>query len=54
MDGTVRERLVMGIDSHATLWDLRKQIGEEAVKRINDKGEWVFAPVPGSPEGAEN
>lgn len=53
-DDTIREKLVMGIDSHATLWDLRKQIGEEAVKRSMDGGKtYDFHPAPGSPEGAE-
>ena len=42
-----RSRIEIGLDSHATIWDLKKRIGEEVVKTSIDGGEtWDFHPLP--------
>lgn len=48
----VRQRIEIGIDSNATVWDLKKLIGEEAVKRSLDGGKtYDYYPEPEAPEG---
>ena len=48
-------RFEVGLDSHATAWDLKKLIGEEVVKRSLDGGKtYDYAPAPDAPEGSPN
>jgi len=48
-------RFEIGLDSHATAWDLKKLIGEEVVKRSFDGGKtYDYAPEPDAPEGSPN
>ena len=52
-DENVRQRIEVGIDSNATVWDLKKLIGEEAVKRSLDGGKtYDYYPEPDAPEGS--
>ena len=52
-DENVRQRIEIGIDSNATVWDLKKLIGEEVVKRSLDGGKtYDYYPEPEAPEGS--
>jgi len=40
-----RGRIVLGLDSHTTLWELKKRLGEELVKVSKDDGKtWEIPP----------
>lgn len=46
-----RSRIQISMDSHATVWDLKKKIGEEVVKTSKDDGKtWGFYPKAGETE----
>jgi len=47
----VRSRIEIGLDSRATIWDLKKRIGEEVVKTSVDGGKtWGYHAKPGGGE----